>query len=143
MFWNLSRYLCHLGWWIKFWLKFISIFVYQELFLALTMSDHLVLCVDRLITTETVQSLRAADTERPSGEGSSSSSSSSSPPPPQSVHHPSTSAIEVAEDDHDFPEGDEEDPLIQNVECRICQEEDSIKNLETPCACSGSLKVYN
>jgi len=26
------------------------------------------------------------------------------------------------------------------VECRICQEEDSIKNLETPCACSGSLK---
>lgn len=39
-------------------------------------------------------------------------------------------------------EGDDElEPLIQIVECRICQEEDSIKNLETPCACSGSLKV--
>ncbi|KAG6584464.1 E3 ubiquitin-protein ligase MARCHF2, partial [Cucurbita argyrosperma subsp. sororia] len=40
-------------------------------------------------------------------------------------------------DEHD---GSEEDPLIQSVECRICQEEDSIKNLEIPCACSGSLK---
>ncbi|WOL02681.1 hypothetical protein Cni_G11400 [Canna indica] len=36
---------------------------------------------------------------------------------------------------------DEEEPLIQIVECRICQEEDQIKNLEIPCACSGSLKV--
>lgn len=36
---------------------------------------------------------------------------------------------------------EEEEPLIQTVECRICQEEDHIKNLETPCACSGSLKV--
>ncbi|XP_057466421.1 uncharacterized protein LOC130755871 [Actinidia eriantha] len=35
---------------------------------------------------------------------------------------------------------DEEEPLIQMVECRICQEEDSIQNLEIPCACSGSLK---
>lgn len=35
----------------------------------------------------------------------------------------------------------EEEPLLQVVECRICQEEDSIKNLESPCACTGSLKV--
>lgn len=35
----------------------------------------------------------------------------------------------------------EEQPLIQMGECRICQDEDSIQNLETPCACSGSLKV--
>jgi hypothetical protein len=35
----------------------------------------------------------------------------------------------------------EEEPLLQMVECRICQEEDSIKNLESPCACIGSLKV--
>ncbi|CAL5074348.1 unnamed protein product [Urochloa decumbens] len=34
----------------------------------------------------------------------------------------------------------EEEPLLQMVECRICQEEDSIKNLESPCACIGSLK---
>jgi hypothetical protein len=35
-----------------------------------------------------------------------------------------------------------EEPLLQMVECRICQEEDSIKNLESPCACIGSLKVH-
>ena len=35
----------------------------------------------------------------------------------------------------------EEAPLIAMAECRICQEEDSLTNLETPCACSGSLKV--
>ncbi|KAG8090196.1 hypothetical protein GUJ93_ZPchr0011g28348 [Zizania palustris] len=36
--------------------------------------------------------------------------------------------------------GGEEELLIQAVECRICQEEDCAKNLEQPCACSGSLK---
>jgi len=35
---------------------------------------------------------------------------------------------------------EEEDPLLNMGECRICQEEDSTTNLETPCACSGSLK---
>jgi E3 ubiquitin-protein ligase DOA10 len=38
--------------------------------------------------------------------------------------------------------GGEEEPLIQAAECRICQEEDIVKNLEKPCACSGSVKVY-
>lgn len=38
-------------------------------------------------------------------------------------------------------DADEEAPLIGMGECRICQEEDSVNNLETPCACSGSLKV--
>ncbi|KAG8366345.1 hypothetical protein BUALT_Bualt17G0070200 [Buddleja alternifolia] len=37
-------------------------------------------------------------------------------------------------------EADEEAPLIGMGECRICQEEDSISNLENPCACNGSLK---
>ncbi|KAF3645078.1 hypothetical protein FXO37_21138 [Capsicum annuum] len=37
--------------------------------------------------------------------------------------------------------GDEEEPLLQTVECWICQEEDSLKNLEIPCGCSGSLKA--
>ncbi|KAJ9563783.1 hypothetical protein OSB04_008943 [Centaurea solstitialis] len=35
---------------------------------------------------------------------------------------------------------DEEAPLLTMAECRICQEEDSIDALETPCACNGSLK---
>ncbi|PIN17163.1 Protein involved in mRNA turnover and stability [Handroanthus impetiginosus] len=40
----------------------------------------------------------------------------------------------------DNEEVDEEAPLIGMGECRICQEEDTINNLESPCACSGSLK---
>ena len=28
-----------------------------------------------------------------------------------------------------------------SAECRICQEEDIIQDLEKPCACSGSIKV--
>ncbi|KAJ4808621.1 RING/FYVE/PHD zinc finger superfamily protein [Rhynchospora pubera] len=36
--------------------------------------------------------------------------------------------------------GDESELLISAAECRICQEEDTVKNLETPCACNGSLK---
>ena len=40
------------------------------------------------------------------------------------------------------PGGKEEaEALIGMVECRICQEEDLAKNLESPCACNGSLKV--
>ena len=35
----------------------------------------------------------------------------------------------------------EDEALIGMVECRICQDEDLAKNLESPCACSGSLKV--
>lgn len=40
----------------------------------------------------------------------------------------------------EYESSSEEEPLIQSIECRICQEEDSIKNLEVPCACNGSLK---
>ncbi|CAM0945541.1 unnamed protein product [Alopecurus aequalis] len=38
--------------------------------------------------------------------------------------------------------GEEVEALIWIVECRICQEEDLAKNLESPCACSGSLKRW-
>ena len=38
--------------------------------------------------------------------------------------------------------GEEVEALIGMVECRICQEEDLAKNLESPCACNGSLKVH-
>ncbi|GAB2214424.1 hypothetical protein Droror1_Dr00018770 [Drosera rotundifolia] len=48
-----------------------------------------------------------------------------------------SSAVEVRGDDE---AGGEAQALIQTAECRICQEEDGIKNLEVPCACSGSLK---
>ncbi|GJN25646.1 hypothetical protein PR202_gb13501 [Eleusine coracana subsp. coracana] len=48
-----------------------------------------------------------------------------------------TAAVDLVEEG-----GGEDEPLIQAAECRICQEEDSVKNLEQPCACSGSLKEY-
>ncbi|MBA0751695.1 hypothetical protein Gogos_000601 [Gossypium gossypioides] len=79
------------------------------------MSDHLVLYVDRLVRPVPARPLE-------SGAG------------------PSTEEKEKVKDKEVFQGSNEEDPLIQVAECRICQEEDSIKNLETPCACNGSLK---
>ncbi|KAK6788833.1 hypothetical protein RDI58_012631 [Solanum bulbocastanum] len=59
----------------------------------------------------------------------------------------SSSAIAVDEkkvlEEEEEEEGDEEVPLIGRAECRICQEEDSLDKLESPCACSGSLKLLS
>uniref|UniRef100_A0A5B7B2I1 Putative RING/FYVE/PHD zinc finger superfamily protein isoform 1 n=1 Tax=Davidia involucrata TaxID=16924 RepID=A0A5B7B2I1_DAVIN len=91
------------------------------------MGDHLVLYVDRLVKPATVQSVHEAEVgaERPSD-----------------MAGPSCSAAAAVDEkvvvENDV--SDEEQPLINMAECRICQEEDSIKNLDTPCACSGSLK---
>ncbi|GMI67392.1 hypothetical protein like AT3G47550 [Hibiscus trionum] len=83
------------------------------------MSDHLVLCVDRLATPESSQPVQEAEAAGSSGEDSSV------------VAEPDVCAIDVE---------DVEEPLLQTAECRICQDEDCIKNLEAPCSCSGSLK---
>ncbi len=48
-------------------------------------------------------------------------------------------ALALTLEDH-LEQDEQQIPLIEMLECRICQEEDSPKNLETPCACSGSLK---
>jgi hypothetical protein len=45
-------------------------------------------------------------------------------------------ALDISDDDHD----DENEPLIVSGECRICSDESPVENLESPCACSGSLK---
>ncbi|KAH9625184.1 hypothetical protein KSS87_003265 [Heliosperma pusillum] len=87
------------------------------------MSDHLVVRVDQLITPNTLQPVRESDVSRPSGDSNAAASSSS---------------VESDDSGEDCGLGEEE-PLLQ-LECRICQEEDSIKNLETPCTCNGSLK---
>ncbi|KAI8543340.1 hypothetical protein RHMOL_Rhmol08G0209400 [Rhododendron molle] len=92
------------------------------------MEDHLVLSVDRLIKPESLQPPQGAEVPRASGEGSCSHTANLS-----------TSTIDI-KDAEEHEGNDELEPLIQMVECRICQEEDSMKNLETPCACSGSLK---
>ncbi|KAH0460332.1 hypothetical protein IEQ34_010995 [Dendrobium chrysotoxum] len=74
------------------------------------MEDHLVLYVDRLIAPQTVETVEGGEL---------------------------SAACFVKEGNL---VSEENEPLIQLVECRICQEEDQIKNLETPCSCSGSLK---
>ncbi|KAF3505677.1 hypothetical protein F2Q69_00005701 [Brassica cretica] len=90
-----------------------------SLVLSLSMSDRLSLCTDRLITAEKLESEKDSDspgeTSRPQGADLASSSE----------------GVDAVE---------EEEPLLQSVECRICQEEDTIQNLEAPCACNGSLK---
>ena len=91
------------------------------------MGDHLVVRVDRLITSDNLQSV----------EGTEVSESGS-----KSHDHVAESSNSVGHKDlEENGVQDEEQPLIQALECRICQEEDTIKNLEVPCACSGSLKV--
>ncbi|KAJ8773727.1 hypothetical protein K2173_006377 [Erythroxylum novogranatense] len=82
------------------------------------MSDHSVLYVDRLVTL-------SSEADRIVREGAAGASCS------RANEERNGFALE--------PE-DEEVPLILEAECRICQEEDSVCNLETPCACSGSLK---
>lgn len=93
------------------------------------MGDNVVLNVDRLETPTTLQSVQEDETVKVTGEGSSSSNTALS-------KGDKNEAVELEV-------SDEEQPLLQTVECRICQEEDNIKNLETPCACSGSLKVLH
>lgn len=112
------------------------------------MGEHLVLYVNRLARPGTGQSVSESSSADPSGP----------PPPSVSVDGPTTTAITTTDpsldavrpscpiddegslDHHDISD-DEEEPFIQMTECRICQEEDCFKNLESPCACSGSLKV--
>ncbi|KMT10820.1 hypothetical protein BVRB_5g114740 [Beta vulgaris subsp. vulgaris] len=90
------------------------------------MGDDHVVCVDRLITSDSLQSAKGTEVSESSGDSHIYVAESSNSLQPK----------EVGEDDV----ADEEQPLLQVVECRICQEEDSAKNLEVPCSCSGSLK---
>ncbi|XP_072982161.1 uncharacterized protein [Typha latifolia] len=83
------------------------------------MGDHLVLHVDSLLKPGTETTMEAEKGLVPAGASS-----------PEGSHGKEEEELVIGE----------EEPLIQMVECRICQEEDRIKNLETPCACSGSLK---
>ncbi|CAI9757540.1 unnamed protein product [Fraxinus pennsylvanica] len=92
------------------------------------MSEHLVLCVDHLVTPESLPLLQGQEVVEFPDESYSSC-----------TVDPTTSVISIKEN-KEKGVADEVDPLIESVECRICQEEDSVKNLETPCVCSGSLK---
>ncbi|CAH1442982.1 unnamed protein product [Lactuca virosa] len=88
---------------------------------CLEMEDHLVLRVDQLATNK------------------SKSEDAPGLSPDASCSHASISVTDM-KGDEEYDTAGEDEPLIQSIECRICQEEDTIKNLEVPCACSGSLK---
>ncbi|PAN43263.1 hypothetical protein PAHAL_8G224100 [Panicum hallii] len=85
--------------------------------------DHVVVDVDGLAKPKD-----DGVAEKPS-EGVATSAAAASP----------SAVVDVVKEEEEGG-GGEEEPLIQAAECRICQEEDSVKNLEKPCACSGSLK---
>ncbi|XP_056855547.1 uncharacterized protein LOC130510827 [Raphanus sativus] len=57
------------------------------------------------------------------------------PLPPVDTWEPSSLRLEEG-----IYEGDTSATEMWSEECRICQEESAIMNLESPCACSGSLK---
>ena len=88
------------------------------------MKDHLLLNVDDLSIPEPNEVTRALKNTSSGG----------------TIEHPPSMAHAILAMGQSM--FSEEEPLLQMVECRICQEEDSIKNLESPCACTGSLKVH-
>ncbi|CAD5188975.1 unnamed protein product [Musa acuminata subsp. malaccensis] len=90
------------------------------------MGDHVVLHIDRLTTIRKEGSTSSAEAARGSDRTLSAA--------------PVASSGDKKVEEKDNKVGEEEEPLIQMVDCRICQDEDHIKNLEAPCACSGSLK---
>ncbi|CAL0331225.1 unnamed protein product [Lupinus luteus] len=94
------------------------------------MSDHLVLYVDRLVRPIPVEPM-SQDPVQPSPEPSVLVDAAA-------VAGPSDSSL--MESDGEGEGEDEEERLLQMAECRICQEEDSVSNLESPCTCRGSLK---
>lgn len=102
-----------------------------------TMSDHLVLYVDHLIRpVAPVQPVsEPVDSPVPCSPREDVVESAAAAGP--SCSTAATPDDQAGEQDA----SNEEEPLIQGAECRICQEEDSLNNLESPCACSGSLKV--
>ena len=89
------------------------------------MGDHLIVDVNRLVKPE----ISTGIDER----------QHSVSPLPVEIFLASSSAV-VASHERMDEAYDEDAPLITLAECRICQDEDAITNMESPCACSGSLK---
>ncbi|KAK6116459.1 hypothetical protein DH2020_049921 [Rehmannia glutinosa] len=99
------------------------------------MGEHLVVNVDQLPKPEAVgpsQPVPQAVGCGPTGKKPELVGSSSSTAPVDDK------VVVVVVDENE--DADEHTLLIGMGECRICQEEDSVNNLESPCACSGSLK---
>ncbi|CAA2984013.1 involved in mRNA turnover and stability [Olea europaea subsp. europaea] len=92
------------------------------------MSDHLVVYADQLVKPEEAAIRPGQPVHEATGRGPLGKQ-------PEMVGSSSSMEAKVV-----VEEENEEVPLIGVAECRICQEDDSLNNLESPCACSGSLK---
>lgn len=110
------------------------------------MGDHFVLCVDRLITASTLESDIEARSpfqyiHPPQNGVVSTDSPSQASMGITSLDDGDLEKVPVSgilkSEDGDWGDGD---ASFTMVECRICQDEDVDRNMESPCACSGSLK---
>ncbi|KAL6007419.1 hypothetical protein ACLOJK_032916 [Asimina triloba] len=83
----------------------------------LRMGDHFVFLVNRLITESTIEDVIESRKQLLTGQ--------------------STAKVEFS------PKKNlgKESSLVKLEECRICQDEDEVSNMETPCSCCGSLKT--
>lgn len=79
------------------------------------MVNDFMVCVDRILTTACFESVKNEGLKRERGENSSAKG-----------------------DGEGCSKKSEKGEM---VECRICQEEDEEREMEAPCACSGTLKV--
>lgn len=95
----------------------------------MSMSDHLVVHADQPVKPEEAAIRPGQPVHEATGRGPFGKQ-------PEMVGSSSSMEAKVV-----VEEENEEVPLIGVAECRICQEDDSLNNLESPCACSGSLKV--
>ncbi|GAB4829169.1 hypothetical protein Ancab_018834 [Ancistrocladus abbreviatus] len=96
------------------------------------MGEHLVLYVDRL--------MRSGASEQAASEAKTAVPVEGGFPQVESEGASCSAVEEEKRNEEGNVASGEDEPLIQAAECRICQEEDEMKNLEIPCGCSGSLK---
>uniref|UniRef100_A0A0C9QPC6 TSA: Wollemia nobilis Ref_Wollemi_Transcript_14989_1646 transcribed RNA sequence n=1 Tax=Wollemia nobilis TaxID=56998 RepID=A0A0C9QPC6_9CONI len=94
------------------------------------MGDHLILYVDRLITSSTFEGSNEIGPPLAPGTNNEGTGMQGE----ASANTSSGSALQF--------DGESEGgvPVLKPAECRICQEEDEEDSMEAPCACSGSLK---
>lgn len=128
-----------------------TIFCASSSIFSVVMSDHVALFVDRLVASTGVN----GDSPLSIGVGRASLAAKKAPSviAKQLSYQKSSSSTPGKEEDElhktgaiSFNHTSNEDvfepaPAAKEAgECRICQEEDDVLNLEAPCACAGSLK---
>lgn len=118
------------------------------------MAEHVTLDVDRLVAGSAVNSTQDVDTAVPPSVAApiehaisidTSDTKGSSFSPQDGVEYTSVPSSDGSVGPNGIRVDSEASTAEAGIqaECRICQEEDDVNNLETPCACSGSVKVHS